>query len=79
MTNFIKPDLSMFFAGITSANDIWMRSEYENAKNYAQCVNVMHNWYNIAGETNNIVKKDSYNRGASLLQEKLTNQILKLN
>lgn len=78
MKNFIKPDLSLFFAGLPAIG-IWMSSEYENAKNYTQCVNVMHNWYNIAEETNNIVKKDSYNMGASLLQEKLTNQILKLN
>jgi hypothetical protein len=71
MKNFVKPNLSLYFAGLPAIG-IWMCSEYNNAKNYAQCVNVVHNWYNIAEETNNIVKKECYSKGASLLYQLLT-------
>lgn len=71
MENFEKPNISPFLAGLPPIGK-WMKSEYENAKNLIQCVNVMHNWFNIAEETNNIVKKKCYETGASLLYHLLT-------
>ena len=71
MKNFIKPNLSLYFAGLP-AIAIWMRSEYDNAKDLTQCVNTMHNWFNISEETHNIVKKQCYETGASLLYKLLT-------
>lgn len=73
MKNFTKPDLSLFLAGLPPIG-IWMRSEYENAKNYAQCVDVMHNWYNIGEDTKNIIKKECYLNGSNLLQTLLISQ-----
>jgi len=73
MKNFVKPDLSPYFAGLPVIG-IWMRFEYENVNNYTQCVNVMHNWFNIAEdkECKNIVKKQCYLSGARLIYNLLT-------
>ena len=73
MKNFVKPDLSLYFAGLPLIG-IWMRSEYQKAKNYAQCVDMFHNWSKIADQTTNNVKKQCYSMGASLLYELLTDK-----
>ena len=71
MKNFKKPDLSLYFAGLPIIG-IYLKHEYQKAKNYAQCVAIFHNWSKIADETTNEVKKQSYTKGASLLYQLLT-------
>ena len=71
MKNFVKPDLNLYFAGLPLIG-FYLEYEYNKAKNYAQCVDIFHKWSKIADETTNIVKKQSYTKGASLLYQLLT-------
>ena len=71
MKNFVKPDLSLFFAGLPIIG-IYLKNEYNQANTWTECVNIFHSWSNIADKTTNLVKKQCYTKGASLLYQLLT-------